>query len=169
MILIVSGPIGAGKTAVATELVSRAKDGLAYIEGDRFWPFIAKERKQQTPHARFTMTMRAMLAAARHYVRDGYDVIVDFSIPVNYLDAVKKLLRDEPFHYVVIRPSRAVCAQRAAARSEGAIVDYSRYLDFYDEFYADDEHTIADDDASPTQIADRIASGLVEERFLIVG
>lgn len=167
MILIVSGPIGAGKSAAARELLEGARDGTAYIEGDLFWPFIAKESKRQTPLARFTMTMRAMLSAAYHYHRDDYDVIVDFSIPVGYLPAVKKLLRGEPFHYVVVRPSVDVCAARAASRTEGAIADYSRYRDFYAEFYTDDERTIEDDAAGPREIADRISQGLKEGRFLM--
>jgi hypothetical protein len=113
------------------------------------------------------MTMRAMLAAARHYHRDAYEVIVDFSIPVGYLDAVKKLLLGEPFYYIVLRPSEAVCAHRAATRAEGAIADYESYRDFYSEFMADDEATIADDDASPSELAERIRKGLTQGRFKI--
>ena len=167
MILIVSGPIGAGKSAAARELVERIADGVAYIEGDQFWPFIAKESKSQKPPARFTMTIRAMLSAAWHYHRDDYNVIVDFTIPAGYVPAVKKLLRGEPFHYAVIRPSMEVCANRAASRAEGAIADYSRYQDFYAEFYTDDERTIEDDAADPKEIADRIWQGLKDGRFLM--
>ena len=39
---ILSGPIGAGKTAVSKELIARSPDPLAYIEGDQFWPFLVK-------------------------------------------------------------------------------------------------------------------------------
>lgn len=167
MIVIVSGPIGAGKTAAAREFLETARDGTAYIEGDLFWPFILKQSARQTPQACFTMTMRAMLAAAWHYYRDDYDVIVDFSIPVGYVPAVKKLLRGEPFHFVVIRPSLEVCETRAASREEGTIADYTRYRDFYAEFYADDEVTIEDDAATPKEIAARIAQGLKDGRFLM--
>jgi adenylate kinase family enzyme len=167
MTAIVSGPIGAGKTTVARALLDRLGNAVAYIEGDAFWPFIVKESPAQSPQQRFHMTMRAMLGAAWHYHRDNYTVIVDFSIPVGYLDAVKRLLRQEPFHFIVVMPSEPVCARRAAERAEGRIEDYTPYHDFYLEFFGVEDGTIEDDDASPDSIAATIYEGLASGRFLV--
>ena len=41
-VTILSGPIGAGKTAVSNELIALWPTPLAYIEGDQFWPFLVK-------------------------------------------------------------------------------------------------------------------------------
>jgi chloramphenicol 3-O-phosphotransferase len=41
-VTILSGPIGAGKTAVSKELITLWSGPLATIEGDQFWPFLVK-------------------------------------------------------------------------------------------------------------------------------
>ena len=44
-IVLLSGPVGAGKTTVAQELIKAAVDPTVYIEGDKFWFFIVKGDK----------------------------------------------------------------------------------------------------------------------------
>jgi len=41
-VILLSGPVGAGKTTVARELVAALPGPVACIEGDKFWFFIAK-------------------------------------------------------------------------------------------------------------------------------
>ena len=43
-------------------------------------------------------------------------------------------IADLDIHFVVLRPREAVCAARAAARTEGRITDYGPYRDFYASF-----------------------------------
>jgi len=43
-------------------------------------------------------------------------VILDFSIPPWFLEGVRQRLKDVPIDYVVLLPSEAACAARAAAR-----------------------------------------------------
>jgi hypothetical protein len=69
------------------------------------------------------------------------------------------------FDYVVIRPTAAVCAARAAARVEGAIADYTPYLDFYADFDVAKANLIAGDDSSPAATAALIREGLEAGRF----
>ena len=41
-IIILSGPIGSGKSTVAQELIPSSPAPVVYIEGDKFWFFLAK-------------------------------------------------------------------------------------------------------------------------------
>lgn len=168
MVLILSGPIGAGKTAVARELLRDASDGTAYIEGDTFWNIIVRPMASQLPFKALAMTMRAMISAARQYDRDGYDVIVDFTVPASYLDAVGRLLRGATFNYVVLRPSLETCAARAAARKRGKIADYGRYRDFYFDFETEKRLTIDNELLGPAEAAKVIRAGLSSGTFAIV-
>src|SRR5579872_5972358 len=116
-IVVLSGPVGAGKTTVARALVAAAPGPLVYIEGDTFWSFIANDtgvRRQRT----FRAIMSAMTAAAVPYALANFEVLLDFSIPPWYLERVQALVqrREIALDYVVLRPSERVCAARAAAR-----------------------------------------------------
>jgi chloramphenicol 3-O-phosphotransferase len=164
-VVLLSGPVGAGKTTIARALIASAPGAIAHIEGDAFWSFIAKPLQGQPEGQGFKMIMRAMTASARHFARDGYEVILDFSIPPWYLDAIRALLVGKPFDYVILRPSEAICAARAAARSEGAIVDYAPYHDLYAAFEALDGFTIHDDHNDAATVAARIRAGLEAGTF----
>ncbi len=165
--LIVSGPVGAGKTTVCRELIATAPGPTAYIEGDEFWTFIVKPAARQPVPERFRMIMRAMLAAARHYQRDGYVAVVDFSIPPWYLDAVGALLKGCDYSYVVLRPSEAMCASRAAARTAGTIAEYEPYRELYRAFEGFERNTISNDDSDPAHVAASIWEGLRAGAFRV--
>ena len=62
-IILLSGPVGAGKSTVARELVASAPGPLTYIEGDTFWFFLAKGAASQGRHKNFRTVMSAMTAA----------------------------------------------------------------------------------------------------------
>jgi adenylate kinase family enzyme len=49
-IVLLSGPVGAGKTTIARGLVAISPSPIAYIEGDKFWSFIAKNEGGQSRH-----------------------------------------------------------------------------------------------------------------------
>lgn len=62
-VVTLSGPVGAGKTTVARELVAISRAPLSYIEGDALWPlFVKPDAKPQ--HERFRLFMRSMTVAA---------------------------------------------------------------------------------------------------------
>jgi chloramphenicol 3-O-phosphotransferase len=168
MLLILSGPIGAGKTAVARELMRDARPGTAYLEGDAFWKFIVEPMPGQQPFKVMAMSMRAMISAARQYDRDGYDVLVDFTVPASYLNAVGRLLRGATFNYVVLRPSLETCAARAAARKRGKIDDYARYSDFYYDFETEERLTIDNEHVSASEAAKLIRAGVANGAFAVV-
>jgi predicted kinase len=164
--LILSGPVGAGKTTVARELVRQMTGEVVHIEGDVFWSFFVGGAPGST-HTRFRTIMSAMTAAAIPFVTGGSHVILDFSIPPWFLDAVRRIaaVRNVPLDYVVLRPSEQVCADRAKHRSEGAIADYERYRELYRDFDQVAKHIVGDDAMSAAETATGILRGAAEGRF----
>jgi chloramphenicol 3-O-phosphotransferase len=164
-VTILSGPIGAGKTAVAKDLIALSPGPLAYIEGDQFWTFLVK-RAERDRREDFRAIMRAMTSAARSFARTGYDVLLDFSIPPAFVPAAQKILRDARLDYVVLRPPLEICAARARDRAERKITKYEQ--GFYALFAADARHTVAlDKGESPKAIAKIIFQDLKAGRFRV--
>ncbi len=165
-VTILSGPIGAGKTTVARELLALLPAPVSYIEGDTFWSFVAKAHSLDRREV-FRVIMRAMTAAALPFARSGYEVILDFSIPPQFLETARKILKDVPLNYIVIRPSLAICEARAATRSEGRIANYDRYREFYALFQDALPYLVCDDEADACSVAKRIRQGLSKGTFVV--
>jgi chloramphenicol 3-O-phosphotransferase len=165
-VIFLSGPIGAGKTAVAQELLPLLPAPLIYIEGDIFWSFIQKEGANVQRDS-FPVLVRSMTAAAIPFARSGYRVLIDFSIPTGFLDTARKILKEVPFDFVLLRPSLKTCMERAATRKVGAITDSARIKNFYPLFEDGILNPICDDTADPVSLARRIVEGLNEGRFRI--
>jgi hypothetical protein len=164
-VTILSGPIGAGKTAVSNELIALWPTPLAYIEGDQFWPFLVK-RAGGDRREDFRVIMRAMTSAAGSFSRTAYDVLLDFSIPPPFVPAAQKILRDAPLSYIVLRPPLEVCAARAGDRAEGKIATYDR--GFYALFASDSRHMVAPNNGeSPKTIAQILHTSPKEGSFRV--
>jgi len=165
-VIFLSGPIGAGKTTVAQELLPLLPEPLSYIEGDTFWSFIRKDGGRGIRDT-FPVLVRSMTAAAIPFARSGFQVLIDFSIPPDYLDTARKILKELPIDFVLLRPSLPVCAQRAASREKGVITDYSMLQNFYARFAGELPEAICDDHADAASLARRIAHGLNQGRFRV--
>jgi adenylylsulfate kinase-like enzyme len=163
-VTIISGPVGAGKTTVAKELIGLLPAPVSYIEGDTFWSFVSRAHSPDR-RAVFQVIMRAMAAAAIPFARTGYQVVLDFSMPPYFLDTVRKILKEVPFDYVVLRPSVEVCEARAAARPEGKISNYADYREFYTLFEGSSSYIVSDDKADAGALAKLICEGLGTGRF----
>ena len=166
-IIFLSGPIGAGKTAVAKALLPLLPAPLSYIEGDTFWSFIRKDGERGL-RDNFPVLVRSMTAAAIPFARSGFRVLIDFSIPPSFVETAPKILKEVPFDFVLLRPSFEVCAQRAASRQEGAITDHEMLKNFYARFEEGTVEPICDDHADPESLARRIADGLNQGRFRVL-
>jgi adenylylsulfate kinase-like enzyme len=164
-VIFLSGPIGAGKTTVAQELLHLLPAPLSYIEGDTFWSFISKEGEGGMRGC-FPVLVRSMTAAALPFARSGYRVLIDFSIPPAFVETARKILKEVPFDFVLLRPSLEVCVHRAATRKEGPITD-GRVKDFYPLFEDGVVEPICDDKANPASLAQRIFEGLNQGRFRV--
>ena len=166
-VIFLSGPIGAGKTTVAKALLALLPAPLSYIEGDTFWSFIRKDDERGS-RDNFPVLVRSMTAAAIPFARSGFRVLIDFSIPPTFVDTARKILKEVPFDFVLLRPSFKVCAERAASRKEGAITDSVMLKNFYARFEEGTVQPICDDDADPESLARRIAEGLNQGRFRVL-
>jgi len=166
-VIFLSGPIGAGKTAVAQELLQLLPEPLAYIEGDTFWSFIRKGGERGL-RDNFPVLVRSMTAAAIPFARSGFRVLIDFSIPPAFVDTARKILKEVPFDFVLLRPSLQVCVERAGSREAGAITEYERLKNFYALFEEGSIQPICDDSADPASLARRIAEGINQGQFRVV-
>ena len=166
-VIFLSGPIGAGKTAVAQELLQLLPEPLAYIEGDTFWSFIRKGGERGL-RDNFPVLVRSMTAAAIPFARSGFGVLIDFSIPPAFVDTARKILKEVPFDFVLLRPSLQVCVERAGSREAGAITEYERLKNFYALFEEGSIQPICDDSADPASLARRIAEGINQGQFRVV-
>jgi chloramphenicol 3-O-phosphotransferase len=164
-IVVISGPVGAGKTTVAKALLGTLASPSAYIEGDVFWSFLTRPPPGRGRPRNFQTIMRAMFRAAAAIASDDYTVVLDFSMPPTWVKAASARLDETATHYVELRPALSVCQARSAARAEGRIADYGAYADFYDAFDADERFVIRNDAASSEDVAEEIRAGLAQDRF----
>jgi len=165
-VIMLSGPVGAGKSTVARELLSILSGPVSYIEGDTFWSFIHKS-KSRDRRENFRVISRSMTAAAVPFARSGYDVVLDFSIPPEFLKTAQIIVKEIPLDYILLRPSQPVCEARAASRAEGKIANYEPYRDFYSLFDGAERHVISDDVADAAAIATRIREGISSGVFRV--
>ena len=168
-VIILSGPVGAGKSTVAGALVKVSRGPVVCIEGDKFWPFFAKGSEEIGLQKNFKVMMTSMTVAAIPFARAGYEVIIDFSVPPWFLNTAKAIakVREVPLDYVVICPGQEVCAARAIGRSEGIITDYEPFKELYASFEDYAKYMINDDKSSPEIIASQIRRGLDKGLFRI--
>jgi hypothetical protein len=147
-IIILSGPLGAGKSTVAKALVNSSTAPTVYIEGDTFWHFIVN-RGTGAPKSRTTMArivMKSMMLAAIPYARGGFETIVDFSIGPWFLGSFKPWIKDVHVDYFILCPSEEVCAEQAGLREEGAKHDHELFVAF-SELGEFEKYAIRNDDA----------------------
>jgi len=167
-IIILSGPIGAGKSTTACELIKLLPEPLVYIEGDSFWKHIVKGRPDFSGKENLRMNASAIFAAAIPYALYGHTVLLDFAFtPAALKKAIEVATRRQiPVKYVVLRPDMEICANRAANRKEWAFAEYDEPLQrLYRAFDNMQSNIIYDNTGNAAEIASKIIEGLDDGMF----
>jgi len=141
LILVLTGPPGAGKSTVADILARQSEQPAVHLHTDDFYdryikngyvlPWLPESQKQNET------VMRVIAAAAGAYAEGGYLTIIDgivgpwFLQPYRDAAAVKHLA----LHYAVLRPASAdIAFERVQARGTHGLKAESPVRDLFRQF-----------------------------------
>jgi chloramphenicol 3-O-phosphotransferase len=173
--VVVDGPPGAGKSAVAGIVASGARWPTVHLHTDSFYVWI---RSGFVPpylpqaQAQNEVVAAVMTGAACAYARGGYDVIVDgiigpWLLPTFRAACGQGLLE---LRYVVLRPSLSVALTRAIGRTGGQLTDPGPVTGLYGAFSDLGElerHVIDSSGQTPEETAAEVTAALGGERFAL--
>jgi hypothetical protein len=111
-----------------------------------------------------------MISASIPYAKNGFETILDFSIPPWYLEGASKIAtyHEVPLHYIILKPSESLCAARISEKMKNNMEDYTGFHEFYESFTFAERHTISDEESNAATIAQRIREGIDEGRFYVL-
>jgi len=122
-IVLVTGPLAAGKSTIAKALAATFPKGV-HVEGDVFRRFIVAGRSEMTPEPskdaveQLRLRYRLTAAVAEQYASAGYTVVVEDVVAGSLLGEFVGLFTRRPLHLVVLLPDEKTIAAREADRRE---------------------------------------------------
>lgn len=135
-LMVVTGPPGAGKSAVARSL-SKMFEPSALVAGDDFFTFIDRGYiapwTAEADHQNQIVVGAAAAAAGRLAV-GGYTVVYDGVIGPWFLQAFGAATGLAQLHYVMLLPPERVCVERVHSRLGHGLTDLDATRHMYGEF-----------------------------------
>lgn len=164
-LLIVTGPPGAGKSAVSSTLVDRFNPGVL-VEGDRFLEFLRSGRIEpwlaESDHQNTIVTQAATSATGR-FALGGFDVVYDGVVGPWFVDTFAEAAGVDAFDYAILLPPVEICVQRVATRSGHGFTDESATRHMHQRFQEatiDERHVLL----SPAEGTETVAEVVIERR-----
>jgi energy-coupling factor transporter ATP-binding protein EcfA2 len=167
MLLVVTGPPGAGKSTVARVVAGRF-DPSALIEGDAFFAFLdqgAIPPWLPESNAQNDVVTRAAAAATGQYALGGLATVYEGVVGPWFLPTFLEATGLDSLHYAVLFPTVDVCLERVATRSGHGFSDEPATRKMHAEF---ERAAIAprhllrgagDAEATATELLERLRAG----------
>ena len=165
-LLVVTGPPGAGKSAVAGMLAQSAEPS-ALVEGDAFFGFLGIGRIDPwlpESHQQNGVVMSAVGAAIGRFVSNGYFTVLDGVVGLWFLDDVLRAAGLRSADDVILLPDVEVCVERVTARSDNRFADDSATRQMHHDFAAsvvEERFTLRRPVGDPVQVAAKIDAARV--------
>lgn len=168
-LIVVTGPPGAGKSAVSHELTKK-RTPCALVPGDSFFAMIRQGYVLPwLPQARHqnTVVIEAAGAAAGRLSKIGF-VVYDGVLGPWFLPTFVLASGLAEVHYVILLPPLEVCLERVRTRVDHGFSDLEVTRDMHQQFAGARiaaRHVITDAEADPLQLGELIAGQLDEGQF----
>jgi predicted ABC-type ATPase len=136
LLIIVSGPPGAGKSTVSRALAQNFERS-ALVEGDVFFGFVARGAVAPwlpAAHAQNEAVTQAAAAAAGRYSAGGYDTVYDGVVGPWFLPTFMTAAGIGTLHYAVLLPPVEECLARVASRTGHGFTDEEATRHMHAEF-----------------------------------
>ena len=161
VVVVVTGPPGAGKSAVAGELV-RLLDPSALVSGDDFFAMLrngAIAPWLQEAHAQNASVMEAAAAATGRLAGQCH-VVYDGVVGPWFLDTFLRAAGVPHLHYALLLPPLGVCLERVRTRQGHGFTDLPAAEHMWRQMHEADvapRHLLPDHEPPPDQLAHTIA------------
>ncbi|MER7690862.1 AAA family ATPase [Streptomyces sp. NPDC097610] len=174
-LLLLGGPPGAGKSAVAEALASTAEQPTVHLHTDSLYmwirsgfvpPYLPQAQRQNE------VVIDVMINAACAYAHGGYDVVLDGILGPWLLTPFRTTCQEDDLalSYAVLRPNLDVALTRATQREGRQLKEIDPIVGLYGAFEnlgALEDHVVDSSDQTVEQTAAEILAGLRADRFAL--